>query len=189
MNISNKFKQLIFVKYKIWKYKLLSNCKSIIGNPVIFHPILIMGKGQVIFGKNVQIGVINSPNFYSHYSYFEVRTSKSKIAIGDNTAINNSFSIVSFSNITIKCNVVIGFNCSIIDSDGHDLNSTKRKSLDIISKPVTIENNVFIGDNVTILKGVTIGENSIIGACSVVTKNIPSNVIAAGNPTIIIRNL
>lgn len=189
MSIVDKLKQLLFVKSRIWKYKLLSNCSNCNGKPKLFHPLLMNGKGQILFGENVQIGVINSPNFYSHYSYLEVRTSKSKISIGDNTSINNSFSAVAFSNITIKNDVLIGYNCSIIDSDGHELDSTKRDSLDIKSKSVLIENNVFIGDSVTILKGVTIGENSIIGASSVVTKDIPKNVIAAGNPAIVIRNL
>lgn len=189
MSIVDKLKQLIFVKSRIWKYKLLSSCSNCIGEPKIFHPLLMDGKGQILFGKNVQIGVINSPNFYSHYSYLEVRNSNSKIAIGDNTSINNSFSAVAFCNITIKNNVLIGVNCSIIDSDGHELDGTKRDSLDVTSKSVLIEDNVFIGDNVTILKGVTIGENSIIGASSVVTKDIPKNVIAAGNPAIVIRNL
>lgn len=189
MTIVYKLKQLILVKSRIWKYKMLSTCSNCIGKPKIFHPLLMNGKGQIVFGKNVQIGVVNSPNFYSHYSYLEARTSESKISIGNNTSINNSFSAIAFSKITIKDNVLIGFNCSIIDSDGHKLESTKRNSLGVKSKAVMIENNVFIGDNVTILKGVTIGENSIIGASSVVTKDIPKNVIVAGNPAIIIRNL
>lgn len=184
----NFLKNLFFVKFRIWKYKLLSEA-TIIGNPTIFHPVLFKGKGQIVFGENVQIGVINSPNFYSHYSYLEARTSESKISIGNNTAINNSFSAVAFSSITIKDNVLFGVNCSIIDSDGHNLESTKRNSTEVTSKPVVIENNVFIGDNVTILKGVTIGENSVIGLGSVVVNDIPINVIAAGNPAIVIRNL
>ena len=55
-------------------------------------------------------------------------------------------------------------------------------------KPVEIKEGVFIGMNVKILKGVTIGENSVIGANSIVTKNIPSNVIAAGNPCKVLKN-
>ena len=58
-----------------------------------------------------------------------------------------------------------------------------------VSKPVFIDDNVWLGVNVTVLKGVTIGKNSVIGAGSVVTKNIPANVIAGGNPCVVIRNL
>ena len=190
MDISNKIKQLIFVKFKIWKYEILSNCKNIEGKPNNFHPLLIVGSGKVIFGKNVQNGVINSPYFYSNYSYLEVRDKKSLIKIGDNVTINNKFSAVAFSAITIKNDVVIGVNCSIIDSDGHHLNPNSRNEYESIeSKSVLIEENVFIGDNVVILKGVTIGKNSVIGNSSVVTKNVAENTVVAGNPARVIKSL
>lgn len=75
----------------------------------------------------------------------------------------------------------------IYDTDFHSLDPTIRlsKTMDIISAKwgkVSIGNHVFIGAHTTILKGITIGDNSVIGACSVVTKNIPSNEIWAGNP-------
>lgn len=189
MNILDKLRQLFFVKSRIWKYKLLSDCSNCIGTPKVFHPTLFNGKGQISFGKNVQLGVINSPNYYSHYTYFEARNKESKILIGNNTSINNAFSAVAFSSIIIKNNVLIGVNCSIFDTDGHDLEADKRTNEKVVSKPILIEDNVFIGDNVTILKGVTIGENSVIGFGAVVTNDIPSNVIAAGNPAKVIRNL
>ena len=188
MTILDKLKQIVFVKSRIWKYKLLSTNSVSDGKPTIFHPLLLSGKGEISFGKNVQFGVIHSPFYYSHYNYLEARFKESKIFIGDNTAINNAFSVVAFSSVVIKNNVLIGVNCSIIDNDGHSLNPDNR-NFESQSKAVVIENNVFIGDNVTILKGVTIGENSVIGFGSVVTKNIPSNVIAAGNPAKVNRNL
>ena len=177
-----------FVTLRIWKYKILSDCSNMIGKPSLFHPLLTKGKGKIIFGENVQMGVIASPNFYSHYSYLEARNNDSIISIGDNVAINNGFSAVAFQNITIQENVLIGVNCAIIDNDGHDLASDNRTESSQ-SATVTIEKNVFIGDNVTILKGVTIGENSVIGFGSIVTNDIPKNVIAAGNPAKVIRNL
>ncbi len=180
---------IFFVTMRIWKYKILSNCSNVIGKPLLYHPILLKGKGKIIFGKNVQMGVIASPNFYSHYAYLEARNSDSVISIGDNVAINNAFSAVAFQNITIQDNVLIGVNCAIIDNDGHDLRVDMRNSGEPKSVAVTIEKNVFIGDNVTILKGVTIGENSVIGLGSVVTNDIPKNVIVAGNPAKVIRNL
>jgi galactoside O-acetyltransferase len=159
------------------------------GKPKLYHPLLLKGKGKISFGKNVQIGVMASPNFYSHYAYLEVRNPQCEISIGDNVSISNAFSAIAFSSITIKKDVLIGLNCSIIDTDGHNLDSDKRNSYDIRAEAVLIEQNVFIGDNVTILKGVTIGRNSVIGNGSIVTKNIPENVIAAGNPARVIRNL
>jgi len=178
-----------FVTLRIWKYKMLSDCNKVIGKPLLFHPTLLKGKGKIIFGKNVQMGVIASPNYYSHYSYLEARNSDCVISIGDNVAINNAFSAVAFQNITIQDHVLIGVNCAIIDNDGHELAIDERHSAEPKSAAVTIEKNVFIGDNVTILKGVTIGENSVIGFGSIVTSDIPKNVIAVGNPARVIRNL
>lgn len=185
----NRLKSFFFVSLRNWKYKLLSDCSNVSGKPNQFHPLLLKGKGKISFGKNVQIGVIASPNFYSHYSYVEARKQDSEITIGDNVSINNAFSAVAFSKITIQNNVLIGVNCAIIDNDGHNLEIDKRNDDDIKSEAVFIADNVFIGDNVTILKGVTIGKNSVIGNGSIVTKSIPENVIAAGNPAQVIRNL
>ena len=185
----NRIKNFFFVLFRIWKYKWLSDCSNVSGKPKLFHPLLLKGKGKISFGKNVQIGVVASANFYSHYTYLEARNAESEINIGDNVSINNAFSAEAFSKITIQNNVLIGVNCSIMDNDGHNLDSDKRLSDDIKSEAVFIAENVFLGDNITILKGVTIGKNSVIGNGSIVTKSIPENVIAAGNPAQIIRDL
>ena len=97
--------------------------------------------------------------------------------------------VLAFSKIIIHDNVLIGINCSIIDNDGHSLLIAERNNGMPIIANVIVEKNVFLGDNVTILKGVTIGENSVIGNGSIVTKNIPENVIAAGNPARVIREI
>ena len=189
MNISSKIKNFFFIKLRIWKYKFLSNCSQVDGKPILFQPLLLKGNGKINFGKNVQIGVINSPNFYTHYFYLEARTKNSEITIGDNVSINNGFSAIAFSKITIQKNVLIGFNCSIIDNDGHNLDANERVSGKPNSADVYIDENVFLGNNVTVLKGVTIGKNSVVGNSTVVTKDIPENVVVAGNPSRIIRNL
>jgi len=155
----------------------------------LYQPLLIKGKGKVSFGRNVQVGVVASPHCYSHYAYLEARNPESEIHIGENVSISNAFSATAFSTISIGKNVLIGINCSIIDNDGHNLDIDKRNSYDIRSESIHIDENVFLGDNVTILKGVTIGKNSVIGNGSIVTKDIPENVIAAGNPARVIRNL
>ena len=189
MKIIGKIKQFCFVALRIKKYEILSDCKNIFGKPIKHHPLLLKGKGKISFGKNVQIGVISSPCFYSHYAYLEARDEQSEIIIGDNVSINNAFSIECSSKVVIENDVLIGVNCSIIDNDGHDLAIDKRKFGNPKTALVHIQQNVFIGSNVTILKGVIIGKNSIIGNSSVVTKNISENVIAAGNPAKVIRNL
>jgi acetyltransferase-like isoleucine patch superfamily enzyme len=190
MGIISKIKYICFVYLRIKKYEILSDCKNVIGNPIKCHPLLLKGKGKISFGKNVQIGVLSSPFFYSHYSYFEARETFSEISIGDDVAINNAFSIECNAKVIIENDVLIGSFCSIMDNDGHDLAIEKRKDGNHPKMAsIHIQQNVFLGSNVTILKGVTIGKNSIIGNGSVVTKSIPDNVIAAGNPAKVIRNL
>jgi len=189
MGILSTLKQFCFIALRIKKYEILSDCKRVSGKPIKYHPLLLKGSGTISFGKNVQIGVVSSPYFYSHYTYFEARDESSAIIIGDNVAINNAFSIEGSSKVVIENDVLIGTGCSIIDNDGHDLAIEKRIIGNPKAAPVHIHQNVFLGNNVTILKGVTIGKNSVIGNGSVVTNDIPENVIAAGNPAKVIRSL
>ncbi len=189
MGILTSIKHLFFVTLRVWKYQWLSDCHKVSGKPKLFHPLLLKGKGKISFGQNVQIGVTNSPNYYSHYTYLEARNSDSEIAIGNDVSINNGFSAVAFSKITIQNNVLIGVNCTIIDNDGHHLDSDKRNDGKPKTEAVLIAENVFLGDNVTILKGVIIGKNAVVGNGSIVTSTIPENAIAAGNPARVIRNL
>ena len=93
--------------------------------------------------------------------------------------------------LTIGNNVKIGGNCIIMDNDVHQIDHLERRSNkgNVKSSPVVIEDDVWLGANVTVLKGVTIGARSIIGAGSVVTKSIPADCIAAGNPCRVIKYL
>ncbi len=118
---------------------------------------------------------------------------KGNLAIGYNVGISST-AIVCHDKIEIGNNVNLGGNVVIYDTDFHSLKPKDRLNRDTdISRtktaPVKICNNVFIGAHSTILKGVTIGENSIVGACSVVTKSIPDNEIWAGNPAKFIRSI
>lgn len=111
--------------------------------------------------------------------------------IGDNVGISQ-VALIAHSNLTIGNNVKIGGGTCIYTSDFHSLNPQIRQDpladkKNKKSAPVRICDNVFIGAHCIILKGVTIGENSIIGAGSVVTKSIPSNQIWAGNPAKLIK--
>lgn len=189
MRIINNANNFWFVTLRILKFRLLSDCRRVSGNPNRYHPLLLKGKGQIRFGKNVQIGVIASPGYYCGYAYVEARNENSEVIFGDNVSINNNFSVTAYGKITISNHVLIGVNCAIVDNDGHNLEPTKRLEAVTDIREVYIGDNVFLGDNVTILKGVTIGQNSIIGSGSIVTKSIPENVIAAGNPAAVIRNL
>lgn len=106
-----------------------------------------------------------------------------KLFIGENVGITLT-TIDCFKQITIGDGVRIGFGTHILDTDFHSLDPTIRLSSNDVGKtaPVSIEKNVFIGAHSIILKGVTIGEGSVIGAGSVISKNIPPHTVAAGNP-------
>jgi acetyltransferase-like isoleucine patch superfamily enzyme len=111
-----------------------------------------------------------------------------QLLIGDNVGISNS-TILCTNSIKIGNNVLIGGSCKIWDSDFHPLDfNLRRITLDGAKKvPIVIGNDVFIGGSSIILKGVTIGDRAIIGAGSVITKDIPPDEIWAGNPARFIR--
>jgi maltose O-acetyltransferase len=189
MSISDKIKQWLFVRPRIWKYRLLSDCKRVNGRPFLYFPLLLNGKGKITFGKNVQNGVVAAHHYYSSYNYIFAMDESSEITIGNNVVLANGASIQAASKIIIEDNVMIGINCFLVDTDGHDLNPEKRMDGEVRTGHITIKKNAVVFYNSVVLKGVTIGENSVIGSCSVVTRDIPANVFAAGNPARVIRNL
>lgn len=116
---------------------------------------------------------------------------KGVLKIGTNVGMSAT-AIACMHKITIGNNVNFGGGSCIYDSDYHPLNAETRLKRDNFftqHAPVSIKNNVFVGANCTILKGVSIGENSIIGACSVVTKDVPANEIWAGNPAKFLKKI
>ena len=111
------------------------------------------------------------------------------ITIGDNTGISNS-ALVAVDSIAIGNNVLIGGNCKIYDNDFHSLDFDERMGtvdLGVKHAPVVIKDGAFIGAHTIVLKGVTIGERSIVGAGSVVSRSIPDYEIWAGNPAKFIK--
>lgn len=110
------------------------------------------------------------------------------ITVGDNFYANTNCTILDCAKITIGDDVLIGPNVSFY-TPNHAVDVNERKAGYERALPISIGNNVWIGGSVTIIPGVTIGNNSIIGAGSVVTKDIPDNVIAAGVPCRVIRSI
>lgn len=109
------------------------------------------------------------------------------IHIGENFFANFNLTILDEAEVRIGDNAFIGPNVSIYTAC-HPLDAAERNELIEWARPVTIGNNVWMGGNVTIVPGVTIGDNCVIGAGSVVTRDIPSNTVAAGNPARVIKS-
>jgi acetyltransferase-like isoleucine patch superfamily enzyme len=108
------------------------------------------------------------------------------IQIGKNVFINHACTLLDLGGITIEDDVLIGPKVSII-TENHPVNPNDRKMLDL--KSVIIMRNAWIGANSTILPGVTIGENSVVAAGSVVTKDVPANTVVAGIPARVIKKI
>lgn len=110
------------------------------------------------------------------------------IEVGENFYANYNLTILDVGKVSIGANAMFGPNVSIYTA-GHPVHPESRNSGYEYGIPITIGDNVWIGGNAVILPGVTIGSNVVIGAGSVVSKDVPDNVIAAGNPCRVIRTV
>lgn len=110
------------------------------------------------------------------------------IKIGNNFYSNHNLIILDGAEVEFGDNVFIAPNCGFYTA-GHPINIKERNEGIEYAKPIKVGNNVWIGGNVIVLPGVTIGDNVTIGAGSVVTKDIPSNVIAYGNPARVMKKI
>ena len=154
-------------------------------------PLVLLFPGSKInMGKNIKFRTSPASNLIglNRRTIIATHSKHAEIIIGDNCGFS-AVVIGANESITIGNRVMSGANVLITDFDWHSINPNDREYGIPESKPVVISDNVFIGYSSTILKGVTIGENSVIGANSVVSKSIPANVIAAGNPCKVIRTL
>lgn len=152
----------------------------------------INNNSQCIFGdkfamvNNARFATLGKSNRCKIVVY-----SGAKLEIGNSVGMSNT-TIVSSQSIIIGNNILIGGGVTIVDTDFHSLNPvhwhTEYDEKNMKSSPVVINNNVFIGMDSIILKGVTIGSNVIIAAGSVVSKSIPDNQIWAGNPARFVRD-
>lgn len=132
-----------------------------------------------ILGKTGNQFLIEQP-FICDYGY--------NIEVGENFYSNHNLVILDANKVKFGDNVFIAPNCGFYTA-GHPLDyETRNKGLEY-AKPIEVGNNVWIGGNVVVLPGVKIGDNVVIGAGSIVTKDIPSNSVAVGNPCRVIKEL
>ena len=132
--------------------------------------------GELI-GTQVDDGFTLIPPFYA--------TGGTGMKVGRNVFVNQNCTFYDLGGLEIGDDVMIGPNVSLITS-GHPVEPSRRRD-GVIAKPIVIERNVWIGAGATIIGGVTIGENAVVAAAAVVTRNVPPNTLVGGNPAKIIR--
>lgn len=116
--------------------------------------------------------------FYTNFGQFT--------SIGKNVFINHACSFLDMGGITIEDEVLIGPRVNLV-TENHPLNPNDRRALTV--KPITIKQGAWIGAGATILPGVTIGENAVVAAGSVVSKDVPNNMIVGGVPAKVIKSI
>lgn len=188
--LSSRILFFLIRNLRVAVYKLLSD-QLIEGPARLVQAAQVRGPGRIIAGNNVVIGYFPSPHFFSSYAYLEARAPAAFIRIGDNTRINNGFcAICDRTSIEIGRDCLIGTQVEIIDSDFHALRAEARRTNDQgEAAPVRIGNEVFIGSNVKIMKGVSVGDGAVIANAAVVVKDIPPRTLAAGVPATVVGDL
>jgi len=176
-----KIPHLMFLHAKLKMFGV-NYGKSIRGNRVV-----LKNKGQINIGDRVSLnsfpaGELCKTGLHCHCE-------ESVITIGNDCNLNGMM-IHCRTSVSVGHFCMFGPGSKIIDNDSHRITTDikeRRQAPD--SEPVTLEDNVWVGMNSLILKGVTIGENSIVAAHSVVTKSVPKNVLVAGIPAKVIKSL
>ena len=155
------------------------------------YPVFMKPWYTRISGPNITIGkcatVISEADQRTSIGVWGHQPGEGKISIGDYAMISPGCRISACDEITIGHSVMMANGVYITDSDWHQLYDRASRARTVT--PVRIHDNVWLGDHSVILKGVTIGENSVVAASAVVTKDVPANVIVAGNPAKVVKQL
>lgn len=181
--MSEKEKMLSGQMYNAADEELITErerCKYLCHQYNLLSPELVDERKNLmkqILGKTGDNFLIEQ-NFRCDYGY--------NIEIGENFYVNHNCVMLDCAKITFGDNVFIAPNCGFYTA-GHPLDFETRNSGLEFAKPIKVGNNVWIGGGVTVLPNVTIGDNVVIGAGSVVTKSIPANTVAVGNPCRVIK--
>lgn len=183
-------------RHAAWRWLKNQYCSQImayrctsIGNNVVWggEPPLIYGSGEIHIGDNVTIG--SRQTWVVGLKF----PAKARLVIGEGTTINYSVTI------SVACSVIIGKYCKlagdikIFDNNSHPIDYLRRRGPHSLSAedvaPVVIEDDVWIGNNCLIMKGVRIGRGAIVAAGAVVTKDVPPLTIVGGNPARVLKTI
>ncbi len=132
-----------------------------------------------LIGKTVDDSFLLIPPFYTACGF--------DITVGRNVFVNQNCTFYDLGGLDIADDVMIGPNVSLITT-GHPIEPSQRR-VGVTTNPIVIEKNVWIGAGAIIIGGVTVGENSVVAAGSVVTKDVPPNTLVGGNPARVIRSI
>lgn len=152
-------------------------------------PVRCDGCGLVAIGERVKLGYLPAPRFGNGEILLQARGKDSLIRIGAGCSTSNNLSIISRKSVEIGEKSMIGDCVSIFDSDFHRIDPAVRWEGGDEACAVSIGRNVWLGSRVVVLKGVNIGDNTVVAAGSVVTRSLPANVVAGGVPAKILRQL
>ncbi|MDP6526565.1 MAG: DapH/DapD/GlmU-related protein [Kiritimatiellia bacterium] len=172
---------LAFLKKLLWVEPVLRSVCEQVGKGLRAERLPYMrGEGAITLGDRVNL------SGRSCFYFISGMPEKPSIEIGNGVFIGNGCTLSAAKGIVIGDCCLLSAEVRVHDNDGHPLDPGKRRTnLPMTpedASPVKIEDNVWIGARATILKGVTLGCNSVIGTGAVVTKDVPSNTIVAGNP-------
>ncbi|HOP31323.1 MAG TPA: acyltransferase [Spirochaetota bacterium] len=170
----------------IYRRSFIKRFASIGGRPMVWGVWNV-----VVYGPNIHIGknvvMVGADGCRTTLTTVAFGGTEGSIKIGDNVLVMNGVRVSSANEIIIGDDCMLANFCYIMDADWHDIYD--RTSSPGKTAPVILERGVWIGDSAIICKGVRIGENSIVGAGSVVRKDVPPNVVVIGNPAKIVKHL
>jgi acetyltransferase-like isoleucine patch superfamily enzyme len=157
----------------------LRKCTSVGAWTRVTGRVHVRNHGELIIGNRVQILTHFAPSVLVVFR-------GGRLEIGDGTMLNFGADISATKSVAIGRDCLIGTHVIILDNDFHDLlNKQDRPE----ARPVSVGDRVWIGNRVIILPGVTIGDDAVVGAGAVVTSDVPSRSVVAGNPARVIRQL
>ena len=142
----------------------------------------LSGPGRIRIGNDCNAWARAEANVLATFSPEAV------ITIGDNVRLNGA-GIQSASSVTVGNDCILG-SCTIVDTDHHSVAVDRRRpGAAVASSSVVIEDNVWIAGMATVLKGVRVGRDSVVGFGAIVSSDVPAGVVVAGNPARVVRNL
>jgi|TARA_R100000005_G_scaffold94610_1_gene73190 acetyltransferase-like isoleucine patch superfamily enzyme len=178
----------IYLRYRRWyaDYFLRPRCTSLGPHHTIMKPWYVH-----ISGANIQIGrcftAIGEPMHRVQIGVWGREAGQGRIQIGDCVLMSPGARLSASDEIVLGDGVMMANGSYVTDSDWHTLYDRTARAPE--PTPVHIGDNVWLGDHATVLKGVTIGENSVVAAQAVVTRDVPANVVVAGNPARVVKEL